>query len=217
VTKDEIIQMTSGPRGPKCASTAGLPHYDGQAPVPCLVPFEHGPGISDEDWICEKNLNNNLRLGGRSGSATCMAMSLKPACISVFYTATAGSISSGACANKSKKSQSKRKSFKVAQVKQKFGGLRFYFEGGKGALDAIRACFAAAAQESFHICEVCGQPGALIGHNRTRCDLHFHLGSRPETVERYRKLLETSEWARGSGARVGPRGCHAEQLGTYAY
>jgi hypothetical protein len=70
--------------------------------------------------------------------------------------------------------------FEVAQVKEKFGGLRFYFEGGNDAFDAIRACIGVAAQESFHICEVCRQPGYLIGHNRTRCDEHFHCGSSPE-------------------------------------
>jgi hypothetical protein len=91
--------------------------------------------------------------------------------------------------------------FKVAQVKEKFGGLRFYFEGGNDAIGAIRACVGAAAQESFHICEVCGQPGYLIGHNRTRCDEHFHSGSSVEWDERYQNLLETDESAREAAAR----------------
>jgi hypothetical protein len=80
--------------------------------------------------------------------------------------------------------------FKVAQVKEKFGGLRFYFEGGNDAFDAIRAHIAVAEKESFHICEVCGQPGTLMGLTRTRCDLHFDSGSSPERDERYQKYLK---------------------------
>jgi hypothetical protein len=95
----------------------------------------------------------------------------------------------------------KGKSFKVAQVKEKFGGLRFYFEGADDAFHAIRACTAAAGQESFHICEVCGQPGHLIGHNRTRCDVHFHSGSSIEWDERYQKTLTAAEWASAVTAR----------------
>ena len=65
-------------------------------------------------------------------------------------------------------------SFKVAQVKEKFGGLRFYFEGGNDAFDAIRAHIAAAEAESFHISEVCGQPGTRrdIRWIQTLCDEH---------------------------------------------
>jgi hypothetical protein len=92
-------------------------------------------------------------------------------------------------------------SIKVAQVKEKFGGLRFYFEGRNDASNAIRAHIAAAEQESFHICEVCGQPGYLIGHNRTRCDEHFHTGSSPEWDERYRKTMTAAEWASAVTAR----------------
>jgi hypothetical protein len=95
----------------------------------------------------------------------------------------------------------KGKSFKVAQVKEKFGGTALYFEGGNDAFDAIRACIGAAALESFHICEVCGQPGYLIGHNRTRCDEHFHAGSSPEWDERYRKTMTATEWASAVAAR----------------
>jgi hypothetical protein len=72
---------------------------------------------------------------------------------------------------------------------------------GNDAIDAIRACIGAAAQESFHICEVCGQPGYLIGHNRTRCDEHFHTGSSPEWDERYRKTMTAAEWTSAVTAR----------------
>jgi hypothetical protein len=53
--------------------------------------------------------------------------------------------------------------FEVLQVKEKFGGLRFYvrFDGLRlsHADDAISRRIGAAMQESFHTCEVCGQPG----------------------------------------------------------
>jgi hypothetical protein len=95
----------------------------------------------------------------------------------------------------------KGKSFKVTQVKQKFGGLCLNFSGSDDAFDAIYVLVAAAEQESLHICEVCGQPGYLIGHNRTRCDVHFHSGSSPEWDERYQKTLTAAEWASAVTAR----------------
>jgi len=62
--------------------------------------------------------------------------------------------------------------FEVLQVKEKFGGLRFYVNCRKEG--AIRQCIGAAAQESFHTCEVCGQPGTLRedGLIKTLCDEH---------------------------------------------
>jgi len=44
-------------------------------------------------------------------------------------------------------------------VKEKFGGLRFYVNCRRN--EAIRQRIEAAIQESFHTCEVCGQPGTL--------------------------------------------------------
>jgi hypothetical protein len=53
--------------------------------------------------------------------------------------------------------------FKVLQVKEKFGNLRFYvrFDGLRlsHADDAISRRIDAAMEESFHTCEVCGKPG----------------------------------------------------------
>lgn len=60
----------------------------------------------------------------------------------------------------------------VAQVKEKFGELRFY---AGPAEDEIYDIIDRATVLSRHICEVCGQPGEtrLIGHwLRTTCDLH---------------------------------------------
>jgi hypothetical protein len=62
--------------------------------------------------------------------------------------------------------------FEVLQVKEKFGGLRFYVNCRKEG--AIRQRIGAAAQESFHTCEVCGQPGKLREERliKTLCDEH---------------------------------------------
>jgi hypothetical protein len=62
--------------------------------------------------------------------------------------------------------------FEVLQVKEKFGGLRFYVNCRKE--EAIRQRIGAAAQESFRTCEVCGHPGTLREGDwiKTLCDEH---------------------------------------------
>lgn len=53
-------------------------------------------------------------------------------------------------------------SYQISQVKEKFGGLRFYYSwgGGEGSgwNDTINAVNAAET-ESMQTCEACGQPG----------------------------------------------------------
>jgi hypothetical protein len=62
--------------------------------------------------------------------------------------------------------------FEVLQVKEKFGGLRFYVNCRRN--DAIDQRIAIAADESFHTCELCGQPGELREGDwiKTLCDEH---------------------------------------------
>jgi hypothetical protein len=62
--------------------------------------------------------------------------------------------------------------FEVLQVKEKFGGLRFYVNCRKE--EAIRLRIDAAIQESLHTCEICGKPGKLRegDWSKTLCDLH---------------------------------------------
>ena len=62
--------------------------------------------------------------------------------------------------------------FEVLQVKEKFGGLRFYVNCRKQ--EAIRQRIGLAAQESFRTCEICGQPGELREDSwiKTLCDEH---------------------------------------------
>lgn len=59
----------------------------------------------------------------------------------------------------------------VLQVKEKFGGLRFYIEPTS---EDIHNCISAARQESYTICEECGAPGSLRedGWFKTLCDVH---------------------------------------------
>jgi len=65
--------------------------------------------------------------------------------------------------------------FEVLQVKEKFGGLRFYVNRRRN--NAIRRRIGIAANESFNICEVCGQPGTLREDSwiKTVCDEHDTL------------------------------------------
>ena len=60
----------------------------------------------------------------------------------------------------------------AAQIKEKFGTLRFYYDGGNdeisGMVDIIESL-------SSYVCEVCGVPGSLRSDRswiRTLCDEH---------------------------------------------
>ena len=63
----------------------------------------------------------------------------------------------------------------VQQIKEKLGGLRFYYSGGDSYIDGMVAL---AESWALHTCEECGQPGEQRGGfngggwPRTLCDLH---------------------------------------------
>jgi len=59
----------------------------------------------------------------------------------------------------------------VAQIKEKFGGLRFYYDGGD---DYIRGLVHMAESWASKTCETCGQPGKLRGGGwlHTACEEH---------------------------------------------
>ncbi len=66
--------------------------------------------------------------------------------------------------------------FEVLQVKEKFGGLRFYITSASGKIfDLIDK----AEDESYKICEICGKTGRLSLQNgyyyRTLCTTHRKL------------------------------------------
>lgn len=62
--------------------------------------------------------------------------------------------------------------FHVTQIKEKFGGLRFYFTPFDKLLVQL---INVIEQQSFHVCEWCGKPGELRkeGWYRTLCDVHL--------------------------------------------
>jgi hypothetical protein len=65
--------------------------------------------------------------------------------------------------------------FEVLQVKEKFGGLRFYVSH-RHRTDTILQRIEIGESESVRICEVCGKPGKLRDHCvRTACDEHASL------------------------------------------
>ena len=64
----------------------------------------------------------------------------------------------------------------AAQVKEKFGGLRFYV---RHATDQQSGMIDMAVALSAHICEVCGHPGQVLVHGvaMTRCPEHTPEGA----------------------------------------
>ncbi len=84
------------------------------------------------------------------------------------------------------------------QVKEKFGGLRFYVsEGTTEHANAI----AEAEQASLQICEVCGQPGGVkvaAGYVQCRCPVHMPEGAR--SLEDHREAVRALRQARDEKA-----------------
>ena len=72
----------------------------------------------------------------------------------------------------------KAEGVEILQIKEKFGGLRFYVgSAGQNVYDAIDAAEAA----SFSVCEECGAPGKPVdtsGWTKTACETHS-AGSEP--------------------------------------
>ena len=81
----------------------------------------------------------------------------------------------------SKKISSLDSQARAIQVKNKFGGLRYYLEFGPGAAfstsspsyEAIRQAIGEAEDQSFITCEICGAPGDNQGM-RIRCSQHIN-------------------------------------------
>lgn len=62
----------------------------------------------------------------------------------------------------------------AVQVKEKFGGLRFYIDGGDSYAHGV---IDMAERMSYKICEICGQPGRVRGPgwHVTVCEQHARL------------------------------------------
>lgn len=80
---------------------------------------------------------------------------------------------------------------KISQVKEKFGGLRFYTYGGD---DYVRGMITFAESMSMRICEYCGNPGKLggMGWTKTLCDpcREDDERKRQEWDQNYKRSLE---------------------------
>jgi hypothetical protein len=70
----------------------------------------------------------------------------------------------------------------VAQIKEKFGGLRFYYDGGD---ERIRGMVQMAESWADAICETCGAPGQRRngGWIKTLCD--HHEAERQQRMKQY--------------------------------
>jgi hypothetical protein len=54
----------------------------------------------------------------------------------------------------------------AAQVKEKFGGLRFYYDGGDSYIDGVMSMMGSM---SYSTCELCGVPGKMNYSGWIRC------------------------------------------------
>jgi hypothetical protein len=70
----------------------------------------------------------------------------------------------------------------ASQVKEKFGGLRFYVQA---ATDKHYNYISFAESMSYRTCEECGAPGKTYtdGWHRTMCDIHAAMDGRGEEYE----------------------------------
>lgn len=77
----------------------------------------------------------------------------------------------------------------VEQIKEKFGTLRFYYQGGD---DFIHGAVCLAENMSATMCEECGAPGKRIkgGWIRTLCDFHVVEKETLEVEQARREGLE---------------------------
>ena len=70
----------------------------------------------------------------------------------------------------------------AVQVKEKFGGLRFYVQA---ATDKHYSYISFAESMSYHTCEECGAPGKTYtdGWHTTLCDIHAAMAGKEEEYE----------------------------------
>jgi len=83
---------------------------------------------------------------------------------------------------KEKMDDEKEKVPVAVQVKEKFGGLRFYVER---ATDKHYNFISVAESMSYRTCEECGAPGHRYtdGWHTTLCDIHAEMNGRSNQVE----------------------------------
>ena len=82
----------------------------------------------------------------------------------------------------------------VTDVKEKFGGLRFYYDDYSKSVDYISGMVSLAENMSEVTCERCGRPGSFRGELpwfKTLCDEHFI--ERIAGYNDYTKLLDSEK------------------------
>lgn len=82
---------------------------------------------------------------------------------------------------------------KIRQIKEKFGGLRFYYDGGDEVIDgAVRMAEAMASRT----CEVCGRPGERRGGDwiQTLCDGHYQQQQDHDAARKAGKRLPAIDY-----------------------
>ena len=71
--------------------------------------------------------------------------------------------------------------FSLFQIKEKFGGLRIYFEAHPQSVSKFAAqVISDAERESYTVCEICGEKGELredLSWISTLCDEHYEESS----------------------------------------
>ena len=82
----------------------------------------------------------------------------------------------------------------VDQIKEKFGGLRFYYSGGDDAIDGMVSM---AESWAAHSCETCGAPGERRdgGWIKTLCDHH-------EAERQLKRKQSEEEYAKQNGLEL---------------
>lgn len=73
----------------------------------------------------------------------------------------------------------------ASQVKEKFGGLRFYVTQ---CTPEVHDLISEAEEKSYHTCEVCGKKGELrrdLGWIRTLCEQHYRFELPEEKMKRF--------------------------------
>lgn len=69
------------------------------------------------------------------------------------------------------------KEYDILQIKEKFGGLRYYFHSNHRDKNIMQAIVDEYERRSLETCEICGQPGSAgkmnTGWRKTLCQNHW--------------------------------------------
>lgn len=85
---------------------------------------------------------------------------------------------------------------RARQVKEKFGGLRFYYRSADEKYEEVNKLIENAARQSIETCDICGEKGEMI-HNgwvATRCKAHRKATSASK-IDRDTIVAEMIAWA----------------------